>query len=715
MVRNVNTLHSSSRSSCFWKACILGILTLYSLPSFAQNDNESRKNLMIEVLVETIAEQAGENDENIDYNTLVDDLLMYSEKPLNLNKATFDDLQRIVVLSDIAISSLLAHREEHGKLVSILELQGIKGFSIPVIRMIMPFVEVNEDVSTKFTFKEMWQGGRHEIVLRYEQTVEQKKGYTDIEDSLLAASPNSRYLGLPFKIYSRYRFQFSNRVSWGLTMEKDAGEEFFSGNQKEGFDFYSAHLFLRNIGPMKAIAVGDFQAQFGQGLTFFSGLGFGKSANGVGIKRNAQGLRPYTSVDENRFLRGGGATIGIGKFDVTAFGSYKLLDANVSASSDTLTEVEEQVSSVFSSGFHRTPGELQDKDAVEEFIYGGNANYRNKRLQVGITAVAYQFSSILSRSPEIYNANEFRGKQNSNFGIDYSYLFRNFNFYGEVSMSQNLGFATTHGVLMTLDPKVTVAAMFRHLEANYQALYANAVTENSRTNNETGYYLGVSLNPFKGWYITGFFDLFRFPWLTYQASSPSYGYEAIGQLSFRPSRNLDISFRFRQKNKPLNISTEDAIDPIKYIEDGKRTSYRFHLSYSLSKSVSLRSRVEYSRYRRGDNEVEQGFMIYQDVIFKPLSFPVSFSTRLAYFDTDTYNSRIYAYENDVLYAYSFPAYYYRGMKFYANIRYDITRNISLWLRVANLFYADRPTIGSGLEEIDGKHRTDIKVQLRFTL
>jgi DNA uptake protein ComE-like DNA-binding protein len=351
--------------------------------AWAQDENDSRKNLMIEVLVETIAEQAGENDENIDYNTLVDDLLLFSEKPLNLNTATLDDLQRLVILNDIAITSLLAHREAHGKLLNILELQGIKGFTPQVIRTIMPFVVVTDDPLGRFNFKNMWKEGRHELVVRYEQTIEEKKGYTEIEDSLLAESPNSRYLGDPFKLFARYRFQSTNRVSWGVTMEKDAGEEFFTGTQKQGFDFYSAHLFLRNIGVIKALAVGDFQAQFGQGLTFTSGLAFGKSANGVGIKRNAQGLRPYTSVDENRFLRGGGVTLGFWKLEVTAFASYKPLDANLSTSTDTLTEVEEQVSSIFSSGFHRTPGELADKGALDEIIYGGNVNFRGKRLAGG--------------------------------------------------------------------------------------------------------------------------------------------------------------------------------------------------------------------------------------------------------------------------------------------------------------------------------------------
>jgi hypothetical protein len=467
------------------------------------------------------------------------------------------------------------------------------------------------------------------------------------------------------------------------------------------------------MGVLKAAALGDFQAQFGQGLVFWSGLAFGKSSDGVSIKRNAQGLKPYTSVDENRFLRGGGTTLRFGKFEVTAFGSYKLMDANVSTATDTLTEQEESISSIFSSGFHRTPGELQDRQSISEAVYGGNVSYKSRRLSIGVTAVGYQYSKRLNRGDDLYNIHEFSGKQNSNYGLDYSYIWKNFHFFGEFALSQNLGFATTNGVFMTIDPRVTITAMVRHLQPKYQALYANAVTENSRMNNETGYYLGFNINPFKNWFLNGYFDIFRFPWLRYQVNGPSFGYETIGQLIYRPSKTLEIYFRFRQKQKQLTESSAYSEAPIKGLENEKRTSYRFNLTYTFNKTMTLKSRIEYSRYKRGDQAVEQGFMIYQDFNFKPLSFPLSFTARLAYFDTETYNSRIYVYESDVLYAYSFPAYYYRGMKAYLVLRYDIHRNIDAWVRVSNLFYSNRDQIGSGLEAINGKSRTDIKVQVRF--
>ncbi|MFT5901971.1 MAG: hypothetical protein ACI9LA_001178 [Bacteroidia bacterium] len=688
------------------------VLLFGSILVFGQVNEEQES--IIQRRIETIAEQLGEGDEGLDYNTLLDELLYFSEHPININNTTPNELAQLPMLDDIAIANLWNHIETNGKLLNVYELQGIDGFDLNTIRQIQPFIKVSDNPdASNFSFKEMIKEGTHEIILRYQQVLNQQEGYTAVDDSVLRESPNKRYLGSPQKFYARYRFKYSNKVSWGLTMEKDAGEEFFKGTMKQGFDFYSGHIFVKNIGKLKAAAVGDFQAQFGQGLVFWSGLAFGKSSDGVSVKRNARGISPYTSVDENRFLRGGGATFKFGKIEVTALGSYKVMDANVASQQDTLLEEEQAVSSIFSSGFHRTPGELEDRQSLTEAVYGGNISYKARRLSIGITAIGYNYSKPIQRSDQLYNLYEFSGKQNSNYGLDYSYVWKNFHFFGEFALSQNLGFATTNGLFMTIDPKVTLTAMVRHFQPQYQALYANGVSESSRMNNETGYYLGFNIQPFKGWFLNGFFDVFRFPWLRYQVNGTSIGYETVGQLIYRPSRQFEVYFRFRQKNKQLTESASFIDEPIRGVEDELRSYYRLNLSYSLSKSVKLRSRVEYSRYKRGDSEVEEGFMVYQDLIYKPLSFPLSFNVRLAYFDTESYNARIYAYESDVLYGYSFPAYYYRGMKAYLNIRYNISRNVSAWFRVANLFYSNRDNIGSGLEQTPGNHRTDIKVQLRL--
>ena len=105
-----------------------------------------------------------------------------------------------------------------------------------------------------------------------------------------------------------------------------------------------------------------------------------------------------------------------------------------------------------------------------------------------------------------------------------------------------------------------------------------------------------------------------------------------------------------------------------------------------------------------------------DIGLNPPNVPqskVSFSARFALFDTDSYNSRIYSYENDVLYYFRIPSYYYQGSRSYLTLRYQFKKGIDLWLRYSNWTYYNRETIGSGLNEINGPSKSEFRAQLRF--
>ncbi|HRN36276.1 MAG TPA: hypothetical protein PLL18_05125, partial [Flavobacteriales bacterium] len=285
---------------------------------------------------------------------------------------------------------------------------------------------------------------------------------------------NKVYLGSPWKVYARYRYQYRRDLDFGITAEKDEGEEFFKGTQKKGFDFYSAHLFLRNVGPFKAVALGDYQAQFGQGLTFSSGLSFArKSAYSINIERNAQGLMPYASVNENQFLRGAAATMGLGKrFEGTAFISRKKHDANLRSEADTSFSGSDADLVTFSSfqedGYHRTYSELDKKNALEEFVYGGHLRYRGTRLQVGATAARVDFGHALAKSSTVpYNQFEFQGQSNTTYGMDWKLPYRNLIWFGEVARSADGGSAGVTGLLAALDKRLSMALLYRNLQRNF--------------------------------------------------------------------------------------------------------------------------------------------------------------------------------------------------------------------------------------------------------
>ncbi len=672
---------------------------------FAQN--EQTKQDIIENYVQQLAENS---DEELDYTTLFDDLMYYINNPLNLNEASYADLMKLQILTPYQILNILNYRKRNKQFVSIYELQLVKGINKEQIYSILPFITVGKTKEKqKFKFKNMVKYGSNQVFMRYQQVLEQQKGYLPITDSALAANPNSRYLGSPQKYYFRYKFHYKKKIFWGFTGEKDPGEEFFKGSQKQGFDFSSAHLQINDIGPVKKIILGDFQAQFGQGLTMWSGMGFGKSSFTTNILKIPRGIRKYSSTNENLFMRGGGATVRFKNLDFTAFVSKKKIDANISVF-DTLDNDVREVTSFQSTGYHRTPNELADKHAISEFIAGGDLTYNTRYFKTGLTFVNFKYDADLNKNIQPYNQFDFMGNQNFNVGINYLFTYKGINFFGEEAMSQNKSMAFVNGASFQLIPQVSLAVLHRNYNKSYNALYANGFAE-SKTQNEKGFYLGAEIFPVKYWKISAYYDSYSFNWLKFLTNAPSTGIDYFVQADYDASHNVKMYFKFKQEIKQKNKTTDAvAINPV---EDYSNLKFRYNINFTVSKSLTLKSRIEISNYTIGNNNPEKGYLVYQDIIYQFPKLPMRVSLRYAIFDTDTYNARIYAYENDVLYAFSIPAYYSKGIRTYALIKYKLTKNIDMWLRYAITKFADKDLIGSNLDEIQGSTKSEVKVQFKF--
>ena len=253
------------------KILIFICVICYCSHGFSQDLPQGKKDQQnnIEQNIENIIENTDNPD--LDYTNLIDVLNNFKTNPINLNKTTPEELKDLGLLSDIQINNYFSHIKKNGNLMVIYELQSIDGFSLDVIDKISPYIYVNDNFQNlNISFKELFKRGKSTIDLRTQRVLENQVGYSPASDSLLAAKPNSRYLGNAYRNFARYRFNYGNKVQWGFTGEKDQGEEFFKGSQKQGFDFYSGYVYLKNINKFKAITVGDFRAQFGQGLVLWT-------------------------------------------------------------------------------------------------------------------------------------------------------------------------------------------------------------------------------------------------------------------------------------------------------------------------------------------------------------------------------------------------------------------------------------------------------------
>jgi len=668
---------------------------------------QEERNEWVQQRVEFISEQL--ETEEIDLTHVTEQLGQYLDQPLNLNKATVEELESLGLLNEVQINDLLLHIRQFGRLISIYELQTLKYWDLQTIWLVLPFVRVDDRFDQlHVSLREALQQGKTEIFLRYQTVPEQKAGYAQMPDSVKQQS-NKYYAGNPDRYYARFRYSYRTNLSVGITAEKDPGEAFFQGPQKQGFDFYSAHAYYKGGKYLKAVALGDYQVQIGQGLNLWSGYAFGKTADVTNIRKNAQALKPYSSVDESRFLRGAAVDLAYKRFGMTLFASRKKVDAAVLE--DSLTDGFYNFSGIYVTGLHRTSAEIAQKDQLTEFIGGGEIRYRRRNFTWGTAAVFQGYDQVYAKAIQPYNQYDFRGRQTVGISTDYSFTWRNMHWFGELSRTSFSGqWAALQGWIIALDPKASLSVLYRNYGRGYQTFYNAGFSEGGHTQNESGLYIGLKVRVHSAWTMHAYVDVFRQSWLKYMVDAPGNGHEFLFQPTFKPSKQLEIYARYREQVRPKNSRDPDGT--VTETESVRQRNYRIDMSYQVTESIRLKSRLEFVTINRPSNTPEKGMLFTQDLVFRPKKFPCDISLRYALFDTDSYDSRLYSFEANALYVYAVPAYYYEGSRAYILLRYTFLRRCDLWVRYGAFLYADRKTLSAGSELINGNRKRDVTVQFR---
>ncbi len=294
--------------------------------------------------------------------------------------------------------------------------------------------------------------------------------------------------------------------------------------------------------------------------------------------------------------------------------------------------------------------------------------------------------------------------------MDFGYTYRNAHFFGELAMDKMGNKALLGGVMISVDPRLAISMLYRNIAPAYQAINGNAFTESTQPSNEKGIFAGANFQLTNAWRLDAFVDFYHFPWIKYLVDAPGGGVAYNLQLGYKPDKKLDSYLRYRQETKQGNMSNNQTV--LNFLEPVNRKNLRLHLSYKVSPAITLRKRTEMSWVRQQAIK-ENGYLLYTDIIYQRPSSRVSLIGRAQYFETDSYFSRLYAYENDVLYAYSIPVFYDKGYRYYFLAKVALTAKVDCWMRWGQVFFPDKQKIGTGPDEINGNRRSELRVQIRI--
>lgn len=676
------------------------ILSIWLLPCLGQSPTEQN---LYDRIVE-IAEQGSELREgNVDFNTLLEDLVYYAKHPLNLNTADREDLLTLNLLSETDILLILGYRAQLKEFVEVdeLRLAGLRPQQINDLRLFITIKSI-EDRLLFSNPKDLLTGGNHQLFLRYSRILETQKGYT---------GPNPNYLGSPDKLYMRYNYHFGRKLRFGFVLEKDDGEEFFKGSNTAqitqplgGFDYRNAYLSYRAKGIAKQTVLGAYSLQLGQGLVSWTGFSIGKSAYILQSKKIGEEILPYSSVNEARYLSGAATHLSFGKLTITPYLSLKKVDANV-VIEDAGRGVQQEVSSFQQSGLHRTQGEVKDKNANRELVGGVSVGRKIKKLHIRANYQFAHYEKPVQKATRRHQIHNFSGNKLHALSLDYNYASKGFSFFGEHAFQSENKTAHLMGITSHISAHVDLLAIYRNYQSGYFTAYNNGFGESATTSNEQGLVIGFQVYANSKWRMSSYLDSYKKPWASFRSDSPVTGVDGFIQVNHDPSSSFQHYIRLKHETTQQNNSSDARIRQTEQLTNWR---LRYHLNIDPHYRVNLKTRIEVS----GTNEA-RGYLIYQDVASTFFKNKLKLTGRYANFKTAGFQNAIYAFESDVLFFFNIPAYFNQGSRFYLMSSFDIGKRTRVWIRYSRWIYDQTDRISSGNAEIEGNTKSDFRIQMRW--
>jgi hypothetical protein len=604
-----------------------------------------------------------------EYNAgeLIDVLEYLRGNRMLINSVSEEELVELPLLSPLEAATIIDWRRLHGAIESIDTLDVIIGEERS--RRLAPYVS--------------FEIPRAALKQKAQKVIEgSMTGRLSWESPPRTGIENGKYTGGNRHGYSRVQAG-SPHYGISILQESDTGERDFG-------DFISCSAFVQNVGILNQAVFGNYRLSFGQGLLLGQGRFFTKGTDAVdGVLLFSPALRPYTSAGESGFLQGAAASVSTGSFDVTLFSSSEKLDANIS---------DGVVTSISDSGYHRTVTEISRKDNLEEMVNGINLRYRYRSddlsAGIGATLLDWRYSYPLE-----WIGDGRYGSSNS--AVEANIVYRQVQIFSEAAFSRDPdSISWIVGAQTDLAKGVTGVVSLRQYGLDYFSPFAGAFAEKGGGgSNEEGYYIGLRARVFPNFLIASSYDIFRFPELDRDDYPlPSSGHDARLYITWKQNRSMTWDGLYQHKEKEETLTQTDSGETVRYVMPVPRTTNRVQLTLRsrITPQFDLKTGSAYKCVQSHCIECiqsEQGWLLYQQFNYRIAK--LTLKSRVAMFNTDSFDAALYAYEDDLPLVYTLNSYYGRGKAFFILLDYEPVRDCNLTAKYEITWYGDREVYSSG--------------------
>lgn len=609
----------------------------------------------------------------VDISLLQDQFDYYSNHKININKASLKKLKELPLVNETTLKELLQYRIYKSEYELIKKIESL-----------------NEENIVKFILRECLttqnkeeNGFKENYIIRNQNNLEEKKGFI-----------NDSYKGSALNLYQKLNIK-SNEWELNTIWDKDAGEIYLN-------DFSSYSLKYEDD-KIKLIA-GDYGLSYGLGNILDQSFMNFKNSDFINTaSKFGNGANPNKSTLENNFFRGVYAEYIV---PIDYLSSFKISSfySNFNRSA-TIDENSKIVSSIYNSGYYRTDTEINKLKNLNEQFFGMDIEFSLNNFRLGLLTSYLKYSNVIESS----SFSTFLGKEgllNSFYG---SYNFKENYLKFEIALDAKQNISLRNNYLRKITNNLKFLFNLRCSQPEYRAPYANNFGEQSYVSNEKGILTGFVYNQ-NVFDVSIYADFFNSEYKNFTTTKPMRGVQYFMEIQTKYNESdykLRLSYEKKSDSFILDSINSNLTNP------NTKLSTRFDISKYLGNGVDFRGILEFSYTMNNYTKDNKGSLVQLDIKKQDNILNLNYGFSYTIFNTTSFESVIYGYQYQVPGLAIVYPYYLEGNNFSAFLKYNIFKQLDIWLRFNHLFKNKNGKIGSGTEEIIGNNRSQLIVQLQF--
>jgi len=614
-------------------------------------------------------------DENEDPDAIADIaeyLDTLRDHPVDLNRASGKELIDFPFFTPVLAKKIIQERKQNGPFASFDDFRKRMQMDAGDLNLIQSFLLISVKKRSGRDFKYRW---------RLSQKRPLSCGFTE-----------NKYSGSAWKNYQRFRFRIGSFFSGGIIVEKDPGESSWC-------DHWAGYAEMILQKPDIRFLLGHYRIETGCGLVLWGPYGFSMSADaGSALRKQPAGLKGNLCSSEYGTLSGCAAEMKFRQFSLLIFVSK--------AAQDAMLDPESQILSFVTSGLHRTGSEIEKMNRVHEQLCGSRLVLRWAGGHAGITGWLSRYSHPVAGHHTGYKIVHFHGTRNGIAGAECAWHGKLFGFSCELAAAMTGGTACIANFFYR-----TKTANFLFSYRNYDRDYANFHAGGfcQRTvQNEKGWKINYTEKWPEKMKMNLSYHAYAYPWMTYLMPVPKRGSDFLCQLTSLFSGRITCIIRTRFRSSEV---TDSGISmngiPGNLIRHHFQEQYRLECHYQSSSRFRIRIRFEANKNPvpplngeiSAEGHNEWGCLLYHDIRIKPAS-AIRIDARWIVYDTQSYLSRLYAYEPDLPGSSSLSPLFLQGTRGFVMLCWQVINPLRISFKYASVYHDGVSYWGSGNDQIE---------------